>query len=163
MEPPINKVRPLPSSPSLSHRALSSTSQSINISLDYGAGVGSFEPHAHSGAHLQAQPHYLQHLHSAPIPATRNTGHFSAQTLVSSSSVEMIPLPHHGACHSLAIDTATLSSSSLLSPEPSPDFYESNDPMSLASKRMSEDQIRAIRSSKKVREFYREQNDLITD
>ncbi|KAF8917316.1 hypothetical protein BGZ58_005135, partial [Dissophora ornata] len=35
--------------------------------------------------------------------------------------------------------------------------------MSLASKRMSEEQIEAIKSSKQVREFYREQNELITD
>ncbi|KAF9586277.1 hypothetical protein BGW38_007558 [Lunasporangiospora selenospora] len=42
-------------------------------------------------------------------------------------------------------------------------FYRSRDPMLLESKRVSEDQIRAIRSSKKVRDFYREQNELIDE
>lgn len=35
--------------------------------------------------------------------------------------------------------------------------------MSLASKRMSEEQIDAIKSNKKVKEFYLEQNELISD
>ncbi|KAF9360207.1 hypothetical protein BGX26_010207 [Mortierella sp. AD094] len=67
---------------------------------------------------------------------------------------------------SLHIDTGiTGPDGGLPSPELSSadDFYEARDPMSLESKRMSEDQIRAIRSSKKVREFYREQNELIAD
>jgi hypothetical protein len=68
----------------------------------------------------------------------------------------------------LQIDTASIASGgnrSLPSPELSSadDFYEARDPLMLESKRMSEDQIRAIRSNKKVREFYREQNELIAE
>ncbi|KAF9935804.1 hypothetical protein BGZ65_002994 [Modicella reniformis] len=75
----------------------------------------------------------------------------------------------------LHIDTKSIASHSgsgaaahsggLPTPEPSSadDFYEVRDPLMLESKRMSEDQIRAIRSSKKVREFYREQNELISE
>ncbi|KAF9186776.1 hypothetical protein BGZ51_000852 [Haplosporangium sp. Z 767] len=65
--------------------------------------------------------------------------------------------------HALSIDTSASTKSTFPSPEPSPDFYESNDPMSLGSKRISEDQLRMIQSSKKVKAFYREQNELITE
>ncbi|ORZ28381.1 cation efflux family-domain-containing protein [Lobosporangium transversale] len=60
---------------------------------------------------------------------------------------------------------ADIINGSLPSPDASSedDFYEARDPMLLASKRMSEEQLRAIRSSKKVKEFYREQNELIED
>ncbi|KAF9315245.1 hypothetical protein BG003_003238, partial [Podila horticola] len=60
---------------------------------------------------------------------------------------------------SLTIDTAA--GVGLPSPEPSPDFYKARDPMSLESKRISEDQMRS--SKKSVKEFYREQNELIDD
>ncbi|KAF9574164.1 hypothetical protein EC968_007259 [Mortierella alpina] len=70
----------------------------------------------------------------------------------------------------LYIDTATVSSANASStglPSPTPsspeDFYEARDPMSLESKRMDEDQIQLIGSSKKVKAFYRKQNELITD
>jgi hypothetical protein len=69
----------------------------------------------------------------------------------------------------LHIDTASITSGGANGGLPSPelssadDFYEARDPLMLESKRMSEDQIKAIRSSKKVREFYREQNELITE
>lgn len=67
----------------------------------------------------------------------------------------------------LHIDTVSVGSGGggLPSPELSSadDFYEARDPLMLESKRMSEDQIKSIRSSKKVREFYREQNELIAE
>ncbi|KAF9923075.1 hypothetical protein BGZ67_010109, partial [Mortierella alpina] len=70
----------------------------------------------------------------------------------------------------LYIDTATVSSANASStglPSPTPsspeDFYEARDPMSLESKRMDEDQIQLIQSSKNVKAFYRKQNELITD
>ncbi|KAI1320951.1 hypothetical protein EDD11_009274 [Mortierella claussenii] len=71
--------------------------------------------------------------------------------------------------HPLSVDTTASAMGStsghfLPSPQPSPvDFYDSHDPMSLALKRMSEEQMTAIRSSKKVKEYYRNQNELITE
>ncbi|KAI8602739.1 putative cation efflux pump [Dissophora ornata] len=69
----------------------------------------------------------------------------------------------------LHIDTATIGSSIGSLPSPglssAEDFYEARDPMSLESRQMSEDQIRMlhIKSSKKVKDFYREQNELIAE
>ncbi|KAF9427852.1 hypothetical protein BGZ94_004005 [Podila epigama] len=68
---------------------------------------------------------------------------------------------HTNAHQALTIDTGAGVVSLLPSPEPSPDFYSARDPMLLESKRVSEDQMRS--SKKKVKEFYREQNELIDD
>ncbi|KAG0308329.1 hypothetical protein BGZ98_008311 [Dissophora globulifera] len=91
----------------------------------------------------------------------------SVHAVQSSSSAVEISIsqpPQQQSQHSLSIDTsAPYKAGALPSPEQSPDFYESSDPMSLGSKRMSEEQIEAIKSSKQVKEFYREQNELISD
>ncbi|KAF9924988.1 hypothetical protein FBU30_005152 [Linnemannia zychae] len=81
----------------------------------------------------------------------------------SSSSALRVTLHQIHQHHTLSIDTNAASLTNLPSPSPSPDFYESRDPMSLASKRISDDQIAAIKSNRKVRQFYREQNELITE
>ncbi|KAF9414219.1 hypothetical protein BGZ76_004906 [Entomortierella beljakovae] len=79
-----------------------------------------------------------------------------------SSSVHIPMNPLH-------IDTTTTNNKGSIGGLPSPeissaeDFYDSRDPMLLESKRMSEEQIRATKSSKKVQQFYREQNELITE
>ncbi|KAG0233091.1 hypothetical protein BGX31_004949 [Mortierella sp. GBA43] len=109
----------------------------------------------HSSATAESSTHRHQSVRStqSPQPASSST----------SVQIPMTMAP-------LQIDTASITSGGangggLPSPELSSadDFYEARDPLMLESKRMSEDQIRAIRSSKKVREFYREQNELITE
>ncbi|KAF9125195.1 hypothetical protein BGX30_000575 [Mortierella sp. GBA39] len=154
MDLPLQNIRPTPSSPTLSHRSLSS----LNLSQDMASGVGTGT--SSSAHHNHIHRHYPAALHSVPVAQSSS----SALRLNSSSSHphsnQHNNHPHH---HTLSIDTNTTSLSNLPSPSPSPDFYESQDPMSLASKRMSEEQIDAIKSNKKVREFYREQNELISD
>ncbi|KAG0013765.1 hypothetical protein BGZ80_010870 [Entomortierella chlamydospora] len=108
---------------------------------------------------------------NSPSSSHRSLSHSISIDLDNGSGVSGSPhhisrshTPHaNNAQNLLSIDTGASVSPNLPSPEPSPDFYTSRDPMSLASKRMSEEQIRAIHSSKKVKEFYREQNELITD
>ncbi|KAK5801418.1 cation efflux family protein [Linnemannia elongata] len=154
MDLPLQNIRPTPSSPTLSHRSLSS----LNLSQDMASGVGTGT--SSSAHHNHNHHHYPAALHSVHAAQTSS----SALRLNSSSSHphsnQHHNHPHH---HTLSIDTNAASLSNLPSPTPSPDFYESHDPMSLASKRMSEEQIVAIKSNKKVREFYREQNELISD
>ncbi|KAF9899364.1 hypothetical protein BX616_003078, partial [Lobosporangium transversale] len=90
--------------------------------------------------------------------------HHAAQPATSSSvHIPMTPLQIDTTGHGSG--PADIINGSLPSPDASSedDFYEARDPMLLASKRMSEEQLRAIRSSKKVKEFYREQNELIED
>ncbi|KAF8975423.1 hypothetical protein BGZ46_009139 [Entomortierella lignicola] len=140
------------SSPTLSHR---SHSHSISIDLDSGSSLGdglglpsrSHTPHLNNAQNIRATT-------TAPYSSGIDTSMHSIHTAKSSSSA--IPV-------SLGIDTHALVNPNLPSPEPSPDFYTSHDPMSLASKRLSEEQIEAIQSSKKVKDFYREQNELIAD
>ncbi|KAF9375209.1 hypothetical protein CPB97_011602, partial [Podila verticillata] len=97
-----------------------------------------------------------------PLHSSGSRHHASLRT---SSSVSLHSLQHNNhdgsSVHhqSLTIDTAA--GVGLPSPEPSPDFYKARDPMSLESKRMSEEQMRS--SKKAVKEFYREQNELIDD
>ncbi|KAF9364795.1 hypothetical protein BGX34_000342 [Mortierella sp. NVP85] len=110
--------------------------------------------HSSATAESSTQRHHAYSVHSTHSPA---------QPASTSTSVQ-IPM----GMAPLQIDTASIASGgnrSLPSPEPSSaeDFYEARDPLMLESKRMSEDQIRAIRSNKKVREFYREQNELIAE
>ncbi|KAF9910743.1 hypothetical protein EC991_005728 [Linnemannia zychae] len=148
MDLPLQSIRPQPSSPTLSHRSLSS----LNLSQDMASGVGASSVH-HPALH---SVHTAQSSSSA-LRATPHSHHHRATTTTSSSNNSHL---HH---HTLSIDTNAASLSNLPSPSPSPDFYESNDPMSLASKRMSEEQIDAMKSNRKVRDFYREQNELISD
>ncbi|KAI9234039.1 MAG: cation efflux family-domain-containing protein [Podila humilis] len=99
-----------------------------------------------------------------PLHSSGSVRHH-ASLRTSSSSVSLHSLQHsnHDASsvhhQSLTIDTAA--GVGLPSPEPSPDFYKTRDPMSLESKRVSEEQMRS--SKKAVKEFYREQNELIDD
>ncbi|KAF9118820.1 hypothetical protein BGW39_000845 [Mortierella sp. 14UC] len=147
MDLPLQPIRPQPSSPTLSHRSLSS----LNLSQDMASGVGPSSAHypalhsvhtaQSSSSALRVTPHGHYHHHTTTTTANNNNNHH----------------------HTLSLDTNAASLSNLPSPSPSPDFYESTDPMSLAAKRMSEGQIDAIKSNKKVREFYREQNELISD
>ncbi|KAG0044131.1 hypothetical protein BGZ83_010638 [Gryganskiella cystojenkinii] len=143
MELPMTNVRPAASSPALSHRSLSNNDNSSNnhsvLDIDNGTGVGT--------ASGSRRPNY-----------NNNSSSVTIHTAQSASSALEIVSPV-----SLSIDTKEPTLRGLPSPEPSPDFYESKDPMSLGSKRMSEEQIRAIQSSKQVKNFYREQNELITD
>ncbi|KAG0374558.1 hypothetical protein BGX24_010249 [Mortierella sp. AD032] len=119
-----------------------------------------------SGVGGSSSTHYpaLHSVHTAQSSssALRVTphSHHHATTSYNNNNSSSNNQHHH---HTLSIDTNAASMSNLPSPSPSPDFYESHDPMMLASKRMSEEQIDAIKSNKKVREFYREQNELISD
>ncbi|KAF9432351.1 hypothetical protein BGZ76_010932 [Entomortierella beljakovae] len=144
-------------SPSLSHHSLS---HSINIDLDNGFGIGSSVQHL-SRSHT---PHFNNNINSTDIQRSPYISNTAAAAAAVSSSLHSIQTAQELGQSSLSIDTNIGLNPSLPSPELSPDFYNSKDPMSLASKRMTEDQIAAIHSSKKkVKEFYREQNELITD
>ncbi|KAF8931958.1 hypothetical protein BGZ47_011598 [Haplosporangium gracile] len=149
MDLPLQNIRPIPSSPTLSHRSLSS----LNLGQDMVSGVG-------IGTSSTAHHHQYPALHSVHAAQASS----SALRLNNNSShLHSNQHNNHHHYHTLSIDTSAASLPNLPSPSPSPDFYESHDPMSLASKRMSEEQIDAIKSNKKVREFYREQNELISD
>ncbi|KAG0262408.1 hypothetical protein BG011_010205 [Mortierella polycephala] len=148
MELPLQNLRPVPSSPSLSHRSLAPSTQSVHINLDNGTGVGT--------SHSLPSASHRQPLHA--VHAAQST---SSAIQVASGS--MPAYNHAHTYHALSVDTSTSTKSTFPSPEPSPDFYESSDPMSLGSKLIPEDQLRMIQSSKKVKAFYREQNELITD
>ncbi|KAG0275077.1 hypothetical protein BGZ96_003957 [Linnemannia gamsii] len=152
MDLPTQNIRPMPSSPTLSHRSLSS----LNLHQDMASGVGTSTS---SSTHHHHYPG-LHSVHAAQSSssALRTNSHHSGYNNTPNNNNNH---DHHH--HTLSIDTNTASLSKLPSPSPSPDFYESEDPMSLASKRIPEEQIDAIKSNKKVREFYREQNELITD
>ncbi|KAF9356045.1 hypothetical protein BGX26_005808 [Mortierella sp. AD094] len=158
-------------SPSLSHRSLS---HSISIDLDTGSGVG-------SSAHHISRSHTPHANNTQNINSTQRAPYSSGAAAASlhsihtakssSPAIEFVPISvghvtsneQDQGQNSLSINTSAPVNPSLPSPGPSPDFYTSRDPMSLASKRISEEQMRAIHSSKKVKEFYREQNELITD
>jgi len=139
----MTNVRPMASSPALSNRSLSN----IVLDIDNGTGVG----HPSGSRRTNSSSGSAASLSSYPALHTVHT----AQS--ASTSLAIVPPV------SLSIDTNLVSKRGLPSPEPSPDFYDSKDPMSLASKRMSEEQIEAIQSSKQVKNFYREQNELITN
>ncbi|GJJ72167.1 hypothetical protein EMPS_04524 [Entomortierella parvispora] len=143
MELPMTNLRPMASSPAVSQRSLSNTV----LDIDHGTGVG------YPSGSRRSNSSSASAVSSSAYPAL-HTVH-TAQS--ASTSLEIVPPV------SLSIDTFQATKRGLPSPEPSPDFYESKDPMSLASKRMSEEQIEAIQSSKQVKDFYREQNELITD
>ncbi|KAG0328656.1 hypothetical protein BGZ99_004926 [Dissophora globulifera] len=100
--------------------------------------------------------HHRHHVHSAQ--------HHHTQRVTQSASSSSVHIPIAASLH---IDTGIKNdATSLPSPELSSaeDFYEARDPMSLESKRMPEDQIKAMRRSRRnVQAFYREQNELITD
>ncbi|KAG0320214.1 hypothetical protein BGZ97_000445 [Linnemannia gamsii] len=150
MDLPLQNIRPTPSSPTLSHRSLSSLNLHQDMTSGVGAGTSSAHHHNHHH-HYLAQPSV--HAAQSSSSALRANPHLSSHNNTNNNN-------HH---HTLSIDTNAASLSRLPSPSPSPDFYESHDPMSLASKRISEEQIDAMKSNKKVREFYREQNELISD
>jgi hypothetical protein len=135
-------MQPVASSPTLSNRSLSNTVLDIDNGTSGGTASGSRRTHSTTGTLSSLSYAALHSVHTAQS---------------ASSSLQIVPPV------SLTIDTNPLSRRGLPSPEPSPDFYESKDPMGLASKRMSEEQIEAIQSSKEVKNFYREQNELITD
>ncbi|KAF9163891.1 hypothetical protein DFQ26_002048 [Actinomortierella ambigua] len=169
-------VLPLPSSPALSHRTLSATPSGAAAATANSTGTGSLLHPLHN--------HYHHHPHPTAAPdatapsatmvggggsASSTYAHagsyspplHSVHTAYSSSSALQVPI-------NMAVDTSIPTTARLPSPEPSSDdeFYSSRDPMLLESKRMSEEQIKAVHSqkgAKRVREFYREQNELITD
>ncbi|KAG0236363.1 hypothetical protein BGW41_000444 [Actinomortierella wolfii] len=170
MERTSHTVLPLPSSPALCHRSLSSNSSAGTAPTGTSAGT-TLHPLQHNqhqttsmssesvggGGSASASASTHTHAHAGSYSPPLHTVH----TAYSSSSALQVPI-------NLTIDTSIPTMARLPSPEPSPDndFYSARDPMLLESKRMSEEQIKAIHShkgAKRVRDFYREQNELITD
>ncbi|KAF9978265.1 hypothetical protein BGZ73_003072 [Actinomortierella ambigua] len=168
MERLSHTVLPSPSSPALSHRSLSAHGTSGAGTTATGSGGGLLHPLQHHHAHPTASDTVATSVGGGGSASSAYThaGSYSpplhtVHTAYSSSSALQVPI-------NLAIDTSVPTTARLPSPEPSSDddFYSARDPMLLESKRMSDEQIKATHSHKgaqRVRKFYREQNELITD